>query len=447
MANIILWLSIIWLSPLMYVFLGNEAKFKKNIAVGVTIPFEGRTDPEVTARLSRFKKELAAVCVLLVLLAVPGFFIKNGDLNFTLWFIWLDLCVFLPIIPYVLCNRDLKRLKRDRGWNINGGQTVTVDTAAIHDEHWLSPWLFVPAVILCLLPLAWDRDFLPMYLIDAACVVLYWLCYRYLYRNRAELVDQNTELTNALTRIRRRNWAKMWLVLAYSMSLIGLCAVLTPNYPKLSTLMIFVFTLVICAASFCIEFGTRRAQEKLTAESGKDWYVDEDDLWIGGMIYYNPNDSRNIINDRVGTNSSFNAAKPLGKIVISLTLLLLLALPFTNVFIGGIGTKPMDLSMDESQLISYRGSKEYVIPLENIASVELLDALPEKLSRTFGTGMPNLLEGNFSSPELGSMKLRLDPQCPPYLLIFTDSGQTYLLGTRSSEQTAEIYSSLSKVIN
>ena len=63
MGNIILWPSIIWLAPLMCFVLGNEAKFKKNIAVGVTLPFEGRQDGEVQKRLSRCKKELGAVNV------------------------------------------------------------------------------------------------------------------------------------------------------------------------------------------------------------------------------------------------------------------------------------------------------------------------------------------------------------------------------------------------
>ena len=61
MGNIILWLSIIWLAPLMCFVLANETKFKKNIAMGVTLPFEGRQDGEVQKRLSRCKKELGAV--------------------------------------------------------------------------------------------------------------------------------------------------------------------------------------------------------------------------------------------------------------------------------------------------------------------------------------------------------------------------------------------------
>ena len=40
--RIILWGSLIWLPYLMYRVLGGEAKFTKNIVVGVTMPFEGR---------------------------------------------------------------------------------------------------------------------------------------------------------------------------------------------------------------------------------------------------------------------------------------------------------------------------------------------------------------------------------------------------------------------
>jgi hypothetical protein len=42
--NILFWSSIIWVAPLVYYMLANETKFKKNIAVGVTIPLEGRSD-------------------------------------------------------------------------------------------------------------------------------------------------------------------------------------------------------------------------------------------------------------------------------------------------------------------------------------------------------------------------------------------------------------------
>ena len=442
MGNIILWLSIIWLAPLMCFVLANETKFKKNIAMGVTLPFEGRQDGEVQKRLSRCKKELGALCLFLLLLALPCMFIKGLAGNMTLWFLWLDLCIFLPFIPYVRCNRELRRIKRERGWNLNAGQTLTVDTAAVGAGRWLSPWLFLPPLLLCLLPLIFERTFWFVYLTDALCVLLFWLCYRYLYRNRAELVDENTELTLVLTQIRRQNWAKVWLMSAWFMVVLNLCMWLFRENQGLMLMLVLIFSFLFCAAAVGIEFKTHRLQEKLTADSGQRWYRDEDDKWIGGVLYYDPNDSRLVVNDRVGLNSGFNLAKTSGKVIYGLILLLLLAMPFTGVLIGGIGTKPPVLEVCETELISSRGSKEYVIPLENIQHVELREKLPEKLSRTFGTGMETLLEGNFSCPELGSLKLRLDPSCPPFILIQTTDGQTWLFGTRDEALTRAVYEEL-----
>ena len=90
-----LWLSLCWLPILLYIMLRNETKFKKNIAVGVTLPFEGRSHPDVVARLTQFKKEELALCILLVLLCLPGIFMKFS-MSFTVWFIWLTACVLLP---------------------------------------------------------------------------------------------------------------------------------------------------------------------------------------------------------------------------------------------------------------------------------------------------------------------------------------------------------------
>ena len=47
--------------------------------------------------------------------------------------------------------------------------------------------------------------------------------------------------------------------------------------------------MVVC---FRLEFGLRRAQEKLTVSSGTGWYVDEDDKWLWGLFYYDPHDRR-----------------------------------------------------------------------------------------------------------------------------------------------------------
>lgn len=441
--RIILWLCLLPVVPILYVTLANEAKFKKNIAVGVTLPYEGREDGEVKARLARFKRELGWTCAALAVVVVPCLFVKDFGPMMFLWGVWLILCVALPYVPYVRCNRDLKRLKAERGWDLNAGQTVTVDTGAVSLGKWLSPWLFVPAVLLSLLSLVWDRDFWIIYAVDAVCAGGFWLCYRWLYRNRAEMVDSNTELTKVLTQVRRYNWGRLWLICGYSMAALNIGFFLTRNHPLLSVLLVMVICFVLVWAVMRVEFATRRAQEKLTAESGRGWYVDEDDRWIGGVFYYNPNDSRSIVNSRVGTGSSFNMARPAGKITMGLVGLLLLAMPFTGFFFSSVSDKPITLELGDTAVTAAIGSTTYTVPLGDIAEAELLESLPENLIRTNGTGMENLLKGRFKAPALGRMTLCLDPTCPPFLLLTTSDGRHYLFGSREAGQTEEIFMQLS----
>lgn len=440
--SIIMWASIIWVAPLLCFMLVNEAKFKKNIVIGVTLPYGAREDSQIQEALNRFKKQQIGICVLLLIIAVPCVFARGMSLTMTLWCIWVDLCIILPYIPYVMCNSLLKKLKLEKGWKQTNNESIRIDTSAIPPNNWLSPWIFLPSVLLCLLPLIWDQSFWVLYVTFAACPVLFWVCYRYLYRNKSESVDNNTELSRVLTQVRRHNWGKMWLVCAYSFSAFGLGVFLTRNYPLLNIFMIIAIGFVISVAAIRIEMNTRKVQEKLTAQSGKEWYVDDDDKWIGGIIYYNPNDSRLIINNRVGTNSSINAAKTSGKIMMGLLALLLVVLPFTGVLLGSIEGREIRLELTEANIVSANGSSEYSVPYDEIAEVRLLEKLPDNFVRTFGTGMENLLKGDFSSREIGRMKVCLDPNYSPFILISTIDDRHYLFGTRDIELTRQIYEQL-----
>ena len=436
-GNAVLWLSLCWMPILMYVTLSNETKFKKNIAIGVTLPFEARKHPEVQARLAQFKKEELYICIALMLLCIPGIFL-SFSMSFSLWFVWMTAAVIVPYIPYVRCNSDLKRIKTEHGWKQpNASDTVTVDMSAMPDSKWMSPWLFAPALVLCLIPILFDRDMSIMYLTDAAMVVLCWLGYRYLYRNKAEMVDDNSTVTAALSRIRRIQWGRMWLLCAYAMAAMNWLAYLTMYSPVAMTIGLVVFMAVLMSASIAIEFGTRRLQEKLTADSGKDFYVDDDDKWPYGLFYYNPNDDRTVINNRVGTNSTLNLAKPVGKLVFGLTALMIITLPLWGLLMGN-GEIHTDIQTDK--VFIEGGMHEYEILAENVLHIELLEELPT-VTRTAGTGMPEFLGGNFSSKEYGKLKLCLNPTAPPFVLVETED-TTYLLGTNEPAQTEAIYNAL-----
>lgn len=442
--TLILWLSVLWIVPLIAVMLANEAAFKKNIAVGVTLPHEARGDEEVTACLRKFKKRLMVLSGLLVAVAVPCMFVKDIGAAMTLWLIWLDLSVILPYIPYVLCNRQLKVVKARRGWRRETAAVVTVDTAHIQPQRWLSLWWFVPALVVSVLPLLWERSLWPLYAVDAVCVVSFWFCYRYAYRNKAERVDDNRELTAVLTRVRRRCWSRMWVVTAWFMPLMGLGLSLTVHRPGWTLGIAALLSGILVCYLLYTEFSLRKTQEKLTAWSGQDWYVDEDDCWIGGLLYYNPRDNRLIINNRVGMNTSVNLAKRSGQVLMGLVALLLLLLPFTGAIVDCGGGRPMELTLTETTLTAAHGGREYEVAREDILSVEQLEELPHGLRRTVGTGLPTLLKGSFTAPGLGALNVCLDPGCPPFLLVEEKGGTRYLLGSRDSAWTESLADELTE---
>ena len=68
MNALIMWGLTIWVPILLCVLNINEAKFKKNLAVGVTFPLKGRADPEVLGLLRGFKREQIVLCLALVAL-------------------------------------------------------------------------------------------------------------------------------------------------------------------------------------------------------------------------------------------------------------------------------------------------------------------------------------------------------------------------------------------
>lgn len=435
--NTILWLCIIWMPLLIYFMLRNETKFKKNIAIGVTLPFEGRTHPDVLARLEKFKKQELLVCIGLILLGLPGIFLDFST-SFTVWLSWVTASIILPYIPYVLCNRDLKKIKAENGWKqSSSADTVTVDLGAIPDQKWLSPLHFVPPLILSILPILFERTFAIMYLVDTLFIASFWLGYRYLFRNKAEIVDNNTSVTIALTRFRRSQWGKMWLLCAYSMAALNWITLISMDSPIFMSIGFVLFMVVILSASMYVEFKTRKVQETLTANSGKDFYVDDDDKWLGGLIYYNPNDSRTVINNRIGTNSTVNLATPVGKVLHILLALFMLTLPFWGTFLGD-GSISTDITLDSVYIKG--GMHKYTIVAEDVIHAELLEELPS-MTRVSGTGMPNFLGGTFSSKDYGKVTVCLNPTAPPFVLAETED-TIYILGTNEPAQTQAIYNAL-----
>ena len=425
--NILMWASICWIAPLMGYLLINNAKFKKNIAVGVTFMEEGKRDADVISRLNKYKKQVKILTLLLLLAVIPGIFISKFWIMLTYWLVWTDLVVFLYAIPFYLCNRDLKKLKREKGWVYNAAHSISVDTATIPQFKELSPLLFIIPCILSLLPLIWDRTFYMLYIVSGLTIIIFWFIYRYLYRNRSETVNEEKDLTRVLTQIRHYNWSKIWLITSWMTAILSYSGLLFINNQVLALVLVFVLSTVICIEAVGIEIKIRKIQEKLTKGSGAGVIVDEDDKWIGGMIYYNPDDSKLIVNERVGMNTTMNLAHTSGKVIMGFILILTLALPFIGPALHIYYEKPIEIQVSREEITASQGITEYHIKFSEIENIELINELPKDLVRITGTAYEDILKGNFRSGK-ENMMLLVRPDNKPFIKITEKGGKVFLLG-------------------
>ena len=436
--RLILWLSVLWLAPLVTAVSANDAKFKKNLAVGVTIPHEFQADPAVQAVLARFRRQEWRLCAGLALCGAACIFVRDFGVNFTLWSLWLILLCVLPNVVYARANLALKALKAERGWRTQPVRVAQVDLAAVPSYRWLSPWLFALPLAVSLLPLLWSRVMLTAVLVDAGCIVLFWLCYRFCYRKKSERVDENTALTKMLSQVRLHSWGQIWLVSAWVMAALNFAMTLGVQTPWIGTAGLILLMAVHIWILLRTEFRLRALQAKLTAGDPTGALVDEDDYWIFGQFYYNPDDRHLMVNARTGVNTSVNLARPAGRIIMGVSALMLLGMLAIGPAFSAAAKAPMTVSVTQTQVLAEIGRKSYAAQRDAVTEVLLLETLPDDLVKTSGTSMESLLRGKFYSHTYGKLIVCLDPTAPPFLLLRTDA-EAYLFGAREAGQVETGY--------
>ena len=209
-------------------------------------------------------------------------------------------------------------------------------------------------------------------------------------------------------------------------------------HPLWGLVAMVVLSVLFVVLAVGLEFHLRHQQEYLTAQSGQDSYVDEDEKWIWGMFYYDPNDTHLVVNARIGMNTTVNLAKKSGRVIVGATSVLMLLMPLFGVWAMAEERSPVTLTLTDTALVARHGWDDYEIPLEDIDQVQLLQEPPTGLRRVAGTGMDTVRKGRYQSDEYPKLTLCMNPQVGPWLLITMDDGTVYLVGD-SQGNVADIY--------
>lgn len=447
------------LVPLLYFMLRNETKPHNNIILSTTLPKEAWEDERVLFITKGFKKELNFYTLILLLLYVPVFFIPYISIVMTYIFTWMIFLLILPYLPYRKYGLKLRALKKENWYHPELVKISITDTNSfsVFEEkennysfvHFLLPLIVncIPMLFPLVVPTK-ESNFLLYFIIlmNAFCILLFYVCYRFMYRKKSDRINSDITTTKNLTRIRKYYWCRFWLMMSWLTALFSFGAIFIYSATLFFLILTMIYSLVVLIYTIGVEVKLRNMQQRFNQNEPSEILVDEDDYWPLGLLgtyYYNKNDNNNFVNARVGFNTTVNVAKPFGKWLMIFCAIIILSMPLFGVWLIVDEFSTVEIVLTENSIEAHHTGIEYEIPLEDIISYELLSELP-KISRTAGTGLDNVAKGIFSVKGIGTnCRLCLYPKAELFLLIETEE-QIYLFGMENTEQMQQIYHTLTQ---
>lgn len=379
-----------------------------------------------------------------------------------IWVMFVFIAIFAISIPYACGNKEMKALKKSLGLisekgisytdiktvgciralklaailppNIVGALTVIIallaDLQVIKTPGSSAPGTFL-ATIVC------GTIFLTGIMISALAYMVDCM--------KSEVISEDSDINANYNRAKKKTMAKMnvlmvWINAIFAGALSLLDILFYSGITMIAGIGIYMILIMAALAMFV---HTEQSIEKIYR---KDMTLvqDDDDLWIAGMFYYNPSDKRLNVEKRAGVGSTINLAHPAGKIIGLFCALSIVFSLLVVVWLGMLESTPISLRVSNGNVICHQLRDEYVIPVGDIESIEYIkDIRGLRFVRTNGTGMENLLKGNFSV-EGEACKVFLAPDKMVAIKIVTASGKIYYISGANPSETSSVYAQLNE---
>ena len=144
---------------------------------------------------------------------------------------------------------------------------------------------------------------------------------------RNTVISKDSNINANYNRAKKKCWADLMVGMSWANTLYVVVTFILMMFISSEIMLIagvLAYTLIIMV---CVVIGakTQMAVEKRYEKDTDLELQDDDDNWILGMFYYNPNDTRLNVEKRFGYGATVNIAHPAGKVILIISALIILA--------------------------------------------------------------------------------------------------------------------------
>ena len=422
---------------------------------------EEETSLRVDEIVDNCRKKAKLILIISLILMSLFCFIPDFSIRLIVWtaFVFLDLV--LMFVPFSKGNSEMKSLKRELGIASKKGVVYTdlKGAGAIHALKISS--ILVPNIIATvfflasllntigvvklvgLLPGQFAHQAMLMTGITGTLLFISFMIIPIAFMMdgiRNEVISEDSDINANYNRAKKKNMADFMVLFTWINTAVIIIMMIMMCIWDNQILYLAIYAVYMLAIMIGVFFyGKRQKQIERRYKKEISVEIDDDDNWILGQIYYNPDDKRLNIAKRAGVGSTVNMAHPVGK-AIGVILILLVIFTFVELaYIGVLSQTPMVVRVENGNLICHQMKDDYSIPISDIDDISLgSDSSRLKLRKESGYEMEPKYKGKFCVDDESGCITFLDLDTKNYITISAE-GKKYFINAPSEEETQKIY--------
>lgn len=422
----------------------------KNMVFGVTLPQDAMKDSRVLDLKAQYKRQLN-LFALGSLVSMFIMFLIRESMTLTLTYVlfWILGVIYAHHIPYKNANLKLTNLKKQNNWFVGEKRVISIDTkvSQLKNTIVIKPyWFNIPVAISLLMIFSArgeDTGFLStMGWISLATTLSFYGVHVLFTKMKTKVYSEDTEINLAANRVYKRYWSILWLFFATYQAVVSYLTYWLLSSTETTTyiVLIMTFSIVPIVAILLVNNKIKRITNDLIDLSGKDEIItDEDDNWIYGIFYNNPNDKSVLVEKRFGVGMTLNMATLTGKIVTYGSIVLVLATFIPIILFSGFSDVfGHSLQITEDREVQIKTILYgHTFSIDEIQEITLIETVPSSF-KTNGASTSNYSRGNFTVRDYGKSKLYIYNNNPPYIVIELEDIYVFY-NENNPEETMELY--------